>query len=89
MKPQFLIAGAALALLAGSAFAQPQGGGGVRAACSADFQKYCPDAKPGPGGGLRECVTANYKAFTKPCQDAIAEMRSRMQSGAAGGGKPN
>jgi hypothetical protein len=88
MKPQFLIAGAALALLAGSAFADPPAGG-VRATCPADFQKYCPDAKPGPGGGLRECVTAHFKEFTKPCQDAIIEMRTRMQSSGAGGGKAN
>jgi hypothetical protein len=71
----------AAALIAGAALAQPPGGsGGVRQACMADFQKACPDAKPGPGGGMRECVQAHFKEFSAPCQSALQAMRARMQA---------
>jgi hypothetical protein len=71
----------AAALFAGAAFAQPAGGNGsVRQACTADFQKACPDAKPGPGGGMRECAKAHFKEFSQPCQSALIAMRARMQA---------
>jgi hypothetical protein len=89
MKHPVLIAGAlALGLIvAGAASAQPQGGGagaGVRQACAADFQKFCPDAKPGKGGGLRECVVAHHDNFSDACKSAIASMRAARQQGGAG-----
>jgi hypothetical protein len=68
-----LVAGLAFA---GLATADPPG---PREACAADFQKLCPDAKPGPGGGLRECVQAHFSQFSTPCQQAIQAMRARMQ----------
>jgi hypothetical protein len=96
MKHPVLIAGAlALGLIvAGAASGQPQGGGGgggagvgVRQACAADFQKFCPDAKPGPGGGLRECVAAHHADFSDACKSAIAAMRAaRQQQGGGAGG---
>jgi len=89
MKHPVLIAGAmALGLVvAGAASAQPQGGGmqGVRQACAADFQKFCPDAKPGKGGGLRECVVAHHTDFSDACKSAIAAMRAARQQGGGSG----
>jgi len=75
----------AVACFASAATAQPDGGGrggggGVREACMADFQKACPDAKPGPGGGMRECAKAHFTEFSQPCQSALQAMRARMQS---------
>ena len=78
----------AIASIAGAALAQPPsdggggggGGGGVRQACMADFQKACPDAKPGPGGGMRECAKAHFSEFSQPCQSALQAMRARMQA---------
>jgi hypothetical protein len=69
--------GAAIAL-ASVAFAQPQGAD-PRQVCAADFQKLCPDAKPGPGGGLRECVQAHFNDLSDPCKQAILAMRQQMQ----------
>ena len=83
MKIRFL-ASAALALslvVAGAASAQPD----VRTACAADFQKACPDAKPGPGGGLRECVIAHQAEFSDGCKAALAAMMAARQNG---GGAP-
>jgi hypothetical protein len=84
MQHSHLTAGAlALALaFAGAAAAQPPpggGGGGVRQLCMPDFQKFCPDARPGPGGGIRECIKAHLGDFSPACQSAIAARRARMQ----------
>ena len=68
---------------AGAAVAQPADDGGVRQACAADFQKACPDAKPGPGGGMRECARDHFKEFSQPCQSALIAMRARMQAARA------
>jgi hypothetical protein len=79
------LAAAALAaalLTAGAASAQPAGGD-VRQLCATDFQKACPDAKPGDGS-LKACAKAHFMSFSKPCKDALKAMRARMtQSGAA------
>jgi hypothetical protein len=81
MNHRILIAGALAAALsfASVALAQPQQGADVRAACAADLQKLCPDAKPGPGGGLRECVQAHFNDLSDPCKQAIMAMRQQMQ----------
>jgi hypothetical protein len=89
MKPSILIAGALALGLASAALAQPPadsdsgahggGRGAIRAACGADFQKYCPDAKPGPGGGLRDCIMKNRDSFSDSCKAALAQMRSHRQ----------
>jgi hypothetical protein len=72
-------------LAAGAAAADPAGGGDVRQVCAADFQKACPDAKPG-NGALKACAKAHFMSFSKPCKDALKAMRSRMsQSGQTGG----
>jgi hypothetical protein len=63
---------------AGAAVAQPAGGGDVRQACAADFQKACPDAKPGDGK-LRACAKAHFMSFSAPCKTALKAMRAKMQ----------
>ena len=78
--PRLIAATLAVALFAGAASAQPAGVGAVRQACMADFQKACPDAKPGPGGGMRECAKAHFTTFSQPCQSALQAMRARMQA---------
>ena len=83
-QPVFVAALAASLAIAGAALAQPQGGGGVRAACQADFQKLCPDAKPGPGGTLRACIRDHQAQLSDGCKSALAAMRAARQ--AAGGG---
>ena len=86
MKHHVLTAGAlALGLaIAGAAIAQPPGGGGggngaVRQTCMPDFQKFCPDARPGLGGGIRDCIKAHLTDFSTACQSAIAARRAQMQ----------
>jgi hypothetical protein len=80
-----LVAGIAFA---GAVCAQPANPmQAVRTACTADFQKYCPDAKPGPGGGIRECVVAHHADFSQQCMSAImAARQARQQQG--GGAAP-
>jgi hypothetical protein len=79
------IAGAlALALAAGAVVAQPaqeSPGAGLKTACAADFQKFCPDM--GPGLELRTCVRKNFHALSKTCQGFLLKMRG--QHGQAGG----
>ncbi|HEX3916427.1 MAG TPA: hypothetical protein VHW60_03745 [Caulobacteraceae bacterium] len=90
MKHHLLTAGAlalGLALASAAAAAQPAGGNAVMQACSADFAKLCPDAKPGPGGGLRECVVGHFNDLSGPCKQAIMTMRSQRQQ--QGGGASN
>ena len=80
--------GLSAALFAGAALAQTPGGGPVRTACAADFQKACPDAKPGPGGGMGQCARAHFTEFSSPCQSAIQAMRARMQANRAAQAAP-
>jgi len=82
-QPLFAAAAVVASLaLAGGALAQPAAGGG-RAACMADFQKLCPNAKPGPGGGMRECVRSNWDHLSDACKAAITQMRAARQNGGA------
>jgi hypothetical protein len=86
-----IAAGLALALVAGAVSAQPtpRPGAAMRQACMADFQKVCPDAKPGPGGGLRDCIVAHFADLSAPCKDAIMTMRAaRRAQQQQGGGTP-
>ena len=68
---------------AGGALAQPSAG--ARAACQADIQKFCPDAKPGPGGTLRACIRDHQAQLSDGCKAAIAAMIAARQ---AAGGRP-
>ena len=73
----------ALTLAAGAAFAQPPAGGGgggghgMRAACGADIQKFCPNLQPGPD--MRDCIKKNYASLSDTCRAAIDQMRARRQ----------
>jgi hypothetical protein len=71
------------ALLTASAASAQPAGGDIRQVCATDFQKACPDAKPG-NGALKACAKAHFMSFSQPCKDALKAMRARMsQSGAA------
>lgn len=57
--------------LAGPAFAedQPSGGGHIRQACAADFQKFCPDA---PDRDARhQCLQTNKDQLSDGCKTAL------------------
>lgn len=41
----------------------------VRIACSADYQSYCSDIRPG-GGRVRECMTRNFDKLSDACKKA-------------------
>jgi Skp family chaperone for outer membrane proteins len=86
---RLIACGLAAVLVAGAAAAQA---GSVQTACAADFQKACPDAKPGPGGGRWQCVKGHLSEFSQPCQSAIADMKAKVQAkraaAAAAGGSP-
>jgi arylformamidase len=83
---------AALSLLcAGAANAQPAGGGGggVREACQADFQKFCADVQPG-GGARMQCMKQHAAQISDGCKAAIAARRKEHQEQQSGGaGAPN
>jgi hypothetical protein len=73
----------ALALAATAAVAAdaPLTADQVRATCSADFQKYCPDAK---GGATRACIRGHFMSFTKPCRHVLLNFHDTSHgSGAA------
>jgi hypothetical protein len=82
----------ALSFAAGVAFAQPPAGGGARGAglrqaCGADVQKFCPSLQPGPD--LRACVRKNYASLSDPCKSFLEQMRAqRQQQSPAGGAAP-
>lgn len=74
------IAGAlALTLAGGAAFAQPARGVGaqLKAACKADFQKYCPNM--GATMEFRTCVRKNFHSLSKACQAVLMKMQSERQ----------
>ena len=74
----------ALALAGGVLAAAPLTADQVRTTCAADFEKYCPDARPG-AGAIRACIKAHFMGFTKPCRHALMTFRDHSQplSGAA------
>jgi hypothetical protein len=83
-RPRLIAAVLALALIAaGAASADTGAGGDVRQVCAADFQKACPDAKPG-NGALKACAKAHFMSFSRPCKSALKAMRARMQQGGEG-----
>jgi len=64
--------------------AVPRFGGAAPAAwrqiCQPDFQKLCPDARPGPGGAIAMCIKQNRASLSDPCKSAIAEARTAWQA---------
>ena len=74
----------ALFAVAAAAADAPITAAGVREICAADFQKACPDAKPGHGA-LKACARAHFQSFTSPCKHALKALRAQMRkSGQAG-----
>jgi len=72
----------ATALFAGVASAQSAAESDeVRQVCAADFQKVCPDAKPGHGA-LKACAKAHFMSFSTPCRHELRAMRARMRHSA-------
>jgi hypothetical protein len=45
----------------------------LREVCSADMERICPDAAQ-DRRARRQCMVDNRARFSKPCQDALAEM---------------
>ncbi|HWF76057.1 MAG TPA: hypothetical protein VN694_02670 [Caulobacteraceae bacterium] len=79
----------ALGLAAGPAFAQPAGDGGghgaaLKAACAADFQKFCPNVQMGPD--MRKCVRSNFNSLSESCKTVLQQLRSAHQERSQGGG---
>jgi hypothetical protein len=76
----------AAALFAGAAAAQSAADSHeAREICAADFQKACPDAKPG-NGSLGACARAHFMRFSRPCKTELKAVRARMrQSGQTSG----
>ncbi|HZZ87519.1 MAG TPA: hypothetical protein VFE13_04200 [Caulobacteraceae bacterium] len=77
--PRLIACGLAAALLVGAGAGAARAGA-VQSACAADFQKACPDAKPGPGGGRGQCVRSHLSEFSQSCQSAIATMKAKLQA---------
>ena len=82
-----IAAALALSLAAGAAFAQPAGAGergaALKAACAADFQKYCPNVQMGPD--MRKCVRTNFSSLSDGCKSVLKQMRSARQEQPQGG----
>lgn len=53
--------------LSGPALAQTAA---ERAACQADFEKYCPGVEPG-GGRVLECLSQHLDKLTPECQKVV------------------
>ena len=85
-----IAAALALSLAAGAAFAQPAGAGergaALKAACAADFQKYCPNVQMGPD--MRACVRTNYKSLSDGCKSVLQQLRSAHQDRSQGAAAP-
>ncbi|MGF9563061.1 hypothetical protein [Neorhizobium sp. JUb45] len=68
----------AIVLFAGSAHAQQAGQAQMQAAreiCAPDMQRLCPGISPG-GGKLKACIHEHASEFSKPCADAMKDVRA-------------
>lgn len=79
-RPRLTAAALAIGLFAAGAAAADSAAdtAEVRQACAADFQKACPDAKPG-NGALKACAKAHFMSFSRPCKTELKAMRARLQ----------
>jgi|HubBroStandDraft_3_1064219.scaffolds.fasta_scaffold05397_4 hypothetical protein len=59
-------------------------GQGVRAACAADFNKFCSDVQPG-GGRIRACIAEHKDDLSPGCRDALQQARAHRPQPDAGG----
>jgi hypothetical protein len=67
MRSVSLFLGVGICLLSGVAFAQTAA---ERAACQADFEKYCKGVEPG-GGRVMECLAKQLDKLTPQCKQVI------------------
>ncbi len=68
----------AVLLFAGAAHAQQAGQAQMQAAreiCAPDIRKLCPSISPG-GGRLKACIRQHAAEFSKPCMDAMKDVRA-------------
>lgn len=68
----------AIVLLAGTANAQQASQAQMQAwrdACAPDVKRLCPGISPG-GGRLKACIREHAGEFSKPCADAMKEVRA-------------
>jgi len=73
-----LCAGFVLAVVpAGSAGAQT-GGGALRDACRADYQKFCASVQRG-NGRIRQCMLENAEQLTPQCKEALKARQGTNQ----------
>lgn len=74
-----IAASATLLMLALGANAQepPPAFAAMHAACEKDIQTYCASTQPRTPEHM-QCIKANEAKFSKPCQDALANMRKAM-----------
>jgi hypothetical protein len=76
----------AAALFAGAAAAQSAADSAeVRHVCAADFERACPDARPG-NGSLKTCARKHFMSFTRPCKTELRSVRARMRQSAQASG---
>ena len=73
------LAAAALVLFAGAALAQAQSK--IAAACTADYQKLCPDVAPG-GGRILKCIVAHKQQVSEACRSALREEYQKRKAAA-------
>ncbi|MGH6985393.1 MAG: cysteine rich repeat-containing protein [Caulobacteraceae bacterium] len=64
----------AAALAASACSAAPRGGGGLRQACRADFQKLC--ANPTPGERPIRCLVEHRDQLSPACKSALDQARA-------------
>ncbi|WP_442580031.1 cysteine rich repeat-containing protein [Mesorhizobium sp. ASY16-5R] len=67
MRTARIIAAVLFAMVAGDALAQTAS---ERAACQADYQKFCSDVAPG-GGRVLECLAKQKDKLTPACQKVV------------------
>ncbi|HUL46834.1 MAG TPA: cysteine rich repeat-containing protein [Steroidobacteraceae bacterium] len=60
---------------AGDAPAAPPPGQAVRAACAADFKRFCSEVQPG-GGRIRACIAQHRDELSDGCRDALQRSRA-------------
>jgi hypothetical protein len=80
MKAWITASAALLTLALGANAQEPPAGSpfaAVHAACEKDIQTYCASTQPRTPEHM-QCIKANEAKFSKPCQDALANMRKAM-----------
>jgi len=66
--------------------AAPPQGQTVRAACAADFKKFCADVQPG-GGRIRACIAQHRDELSDGCRDALQQARAHRPPARNPGGQ--